>query len=160
MPGQLQTAEYAHALLTAITEHHETRNDVDEAVAARMDRQRILQEPGHRFVFIVEEAALRYCVGGADVMTGQLEHLRSAMSLPSVALLVVPFTVPRRQWALENFTIYDGAHVRVELLSAQVNITAPREVAWYVKAFRTLVESAVTGAKARQFMATAADTFT
>lgn len=159
IPGQLQTPEYAHALLTAITEHHETRNDVDEAVAARMDRQRVLREPGHRSVFVVEEAALRYCIGNAEVMRDQLEHLGRAMVFPSVALLVVPFAVPRRQWTLENFTIYDGEQVRVELLSAQVNITAAHEVAWYVKAFKALAESAVTGAKARRLIAAAADTF-
>lgn len=155
VPGLLQTAEYAHALLTAITEHHGTRNDVDDAVVARIERQRVLREPGHRFVFVVEEAALRYCVGDDEVMAQQLKHLRSAMSLPSVALLVVPFSVARAQWPLENFTIYDGEHVRVELLSAQVNITAPHEVAWYVKAFGTLTGSAVTGERARDLISAA-----
>ena len=43
VPGFLQTPGYAEALMSAITEFRDTPDDVDEAVRARMNRNRILQ---------------------------------------------------------------------------------------------------------------------
>lgn len=155
IPGPLQTPDYARALLSTISTHHGTPDDVDEAVDERMARQNTLREPGHRFVFLVEEAALYYRVGDAEVMADQLRHLLDAMSLPAVAVLVVPFTAPRRQWTLENFTIFDRQRVQLELLSAQVNITAPGEVKMYASALDTFASMAVVGAKARSLISQA-----
>lgn len=39
---------------------------------------------------------LRYRLGGADVMAGQLARLAESAALPSVALGVIPFTAPDR----------------------------------------------------------------
>lgn len=157
IPGPLQTRDYARALLSAITAHHNTPDDVDEAVEARVARQRILREAGHRYVLVVEEAALRYRVGDIGVMAGQLRHLLDAMSLPAVALLVVPLTAQRTQWTLENFTIFDRAQVQVELLSARVNITAPGEVKMYVDALNQFVKMAIAGPGARALIHAAID---
>lgn len=157
IPGPFQTRAYARALLSAITAHHNNPDDVDEAVEARLARKSVLREPGHRFVFVVEEAALRHRVGGRDVMTAQLRHLFDVMSLPAVALLVVPFTASRTQWMLENFTVFDGEQVQVELLSARVTITAPGEVKMYLDALDQLAKMAVAGAGARALIQAAID---
>ncbi|MGV9425302.1 helix-turn-helix domain-containing protein [Streptomyces sp. NPDC003656] len=149
VPGLLQTPAYASALLTEITDFRQAPNDVAEAVTARMDRARVLREGDHRFAILVEEAVLRYRMGDADVMAGQLGHLLSIMSLPAVSLGVVPFTATRRMWPLETFSLYDNAQAQVELLTAAVNVTAPSEIEQYARAFERLSEVAVYGGSAR-----------
>ncbi|AXI78166.1 helix-turn-helix domain-containing protein [Peterkaempfera bronchialis] len=158
VPGLLQTPAYASALLSVIGRFHRTPDDTAEAVAARVARSDVLHRAGHRFVLLVEESVLRYQIGDAEAMAGQLRHLLSVMSLPAVSLGLVPFAArERRMWPLEAFNIFDDQRVHVELLTAQVTVTAPSEVAMYVRAFGELRELAVYGAAARALVAAALD---
>jgi transcriptional regulator with XRE-family HTH domain len=150
VPGFLQTPGYAAALLSAITVFRGTPDDVHEAVTARMSRNRMLNSGAHRFALLVEETVLRYRLGSTEVMAAQLTDLLKATALPSVSLGVIPFTAsPRPVWPLESFTIFDDERVHVELLSAQVTVTAPSEITLYVRAFERLAEVAVHGSEAR-----------
>lgn len=156
VPGLFQTPAYAHALLSAITAFQGTPDDVAEAVDARMARNRVLYEGDHRFAVVVEESVLRYRVGDAATMAGQLGHLLSVMSLPSVSLGIIPFTTDQRpMWTLETFTVFDDQRVHVELLSAQVTVVTPSEVSVYVQGFTKLAELAVYGTKARALITAA-----
>ena len=150
VPGWLQTPHYAAALLSSITEFRGTPDDVAEAVASRMKRNRILDSGNHRFALVLEETVLRYRIGGAGVMAAQLARVAEAVALPSVALGVIPFGAPERPaWPLEQFTVFDDERVHVELLSAQVTVTAPSEITLYVRAFERLGRLAVYGDAAR-----------
>jgi hypothetical protein len=60
-------------------------------------------------------------------------------------------------WPQEIFHVYDEMLVSVELLSAQVNITQPSEIALYLKAFEQLRALAVYGAEARALIVKALD---
>ncbi|MET9409699.1 helix-turn-helix transcriptional regulator [Streptomyces sp. NPDC002935] len=157
VPGMLQTEGYARALLGSIAAFRETPNDVSEAVAARVERSRIIREGNHRFALLVEESVLRHRVGGAEVMAGQLGYLLSVMALPSVSLGVIPFSADRRMWMLETFSVYDEVQAQVELLTAQVNVSAPSEVEQYLKAFTEFSKLAVYGAAARARITAAID---
>lgn len=86
VPGMIQTRPYTTAALQAIQRRRGLVDDVAEAVAARMERQRVLYEGDRRFAFLVEESVLRAGIGGAEVMAGQLGHLVSVASLPNVSL--------------------------------------------------------------------------
>src|SRR6266581_2140694 len=109
VPGFLQTPGYAGALLSAIGAFRDTPDDVEESV-------------------------LRYRLGAADVMADQLSYLLEAAELPSLSLGVIPFTAQRGPlWPLESFTVFDDERVHVELLSAQVTVTAPSEIMLYVR---------------------------
>jgi transcriptional regulator with XRE-family HTH domain len=150
IPGFLQVPAYATALMSAITAFHGTPDDIEEAVAARMRRNRIVRSGDHRFAALVEESVLRYRAGGPEVMTAQLGYLLEAMDLPAVSLGVIPFNAEGRPvWPLEAFTIFDDERVHVELLSAQVTVTAPSEITLYVRAFERLAALAVHGDQAR-----------
>jgi transcriptional regulator with XRE-family HTH domain len=158
IPGFLQTPAYADALLSAITAFRGTPDDVDEAVAARMARNRILHSGNHRFALLIEETVLKYRIGGAEVMAAQLGYLLKAMELPSVSLGVIPFTACGRPvWPVESCTVFDNERVHVELLSAQVTVTAPSEITLYVRAFDKLAELAVYGTSARALITAAID---
>jgi transcriptional regulator with XRE-family HTH domain len=150
MPGFLQTPGYATALMSAITAFQETPDDVEVAVRARMDRNRILRSANHQFVMLLEESVLRYRVGDNEAMAAQLGNLLSVTALPNVKLGVIPFTAEARpMWTLEAFTVFDDARVHVELLSAQVTVTVPGEIVVYLRAFDRLARLAVYGAEAR-----------
>lgn len=156
IPGWLQTPEYAEALLSAITVFRGTPDDVGEAVASRISRNRVVRSANHRFALLLEETVLRYRIGSAEVMAAQLHYLLEAMELPTVSLGVIPFTTPGRPvWPLESFTIFDDERVHVELLSAQVTVTAPSEITLYVRAFEKLAGLAVYGVRARELVTAA-----
>lgn len=155
VPGLLQTADYTRALLGSIQRFRELPDDVEAAVAVRMDRQRVLTEGDHRFGFLIEESVLRYRLGSAEVMADQLGHLLAAMALPSVSLGIIPLATTRTLTPRPNFTMFDAENVQVELPSALITVTAPGEIAIYAKAFEELAEMAVIGRAARALIASA-----
>ncbi|MFD4770110.1 helix-turn-helix domain-containing protein [Streptomyces niveus] len=149
MPGMLQTEAYATALLSTIATFQDTPDDSPEAAASRIERSQVLHEGGHRFALLMEETVLRYRIGDADTMAGQLGYLLAVMTLPNVSLGVIPFSAERRVWPLEAFYLFDDHRASVELLTAAVNISAPSEITTYAKAFSQLAEMAVYGFGAR-----------
>lgn len=158
IPGFLQAPGYAGALLSAITAFRGTPDDVEEAVEARMSRNRMLSSGNHRFALLVEESVLRYRLGGTEAMAAQLGYLLEATELPSISLGVIPFAACGRPvWPLESFTVFDDERVHIELLSAQVTITAPSEITLYVRAFEKLAEIAVYGTRAHALITAAID---
>ncbi|MFI9584063.1 helix-turn-helix domain-containing protein [Streptomyces sp. NPDC052236] len=149
IPGFFQTPAYATALMRSITGFQGTPDDVAEAVAARVARSRFLYEGNHRFVVVMEESVLRYRLGDAGTMTGQLSHLLTVMPLASVSLGVIPFTAQRTVWPLEAFYLFDDRRVAVETLTAKIGVTQPRELADYARAFVELSKMTVYGDSAR-----------
>ncbi|MFI7356147.1 helix-turn-helix domain-containing protein [Streptomyces avidinii] len=149
VPGFLQTAEYATALLGSITRFQGTPDDVTEAVAARVARSRFLYEGTHRYAVILEEWVLRSRIGDSQTMVGQLRHLLTVMPLVSVSLGVIPATAARTMWPLEAFYLYDDRRVHVETLTAKLGVTQPPELADYARAFEELSNMAVYGDEAR-----------
>jgi Domain of unknown function (DUF5753)/Helix-turn-helix domain len=160
MPGIVQTPGYASALLAAITKFRDTPDDVEDAVRARMNRNRILGSAGRRFAILLEESVLRYGIGDSEVMAAQLGHLLTVTAMPNVRFGVIPFRAMQRpMWTLEAFTVFDDARVHVELLSAQVTVTVPGEVVVYLRAFDQLSELAVYGSDARSLVSRAISDF-
>ncbi|MFE3248236.1 helix-turn-helix domain-containing protein [Streptomyces sp. NPDC059209] len=157
VPGMIQTRPYTTAALRAVQRRRGLVDDVADAVAARMERQRVLYEGGRRFAFLVEESVLRNGIGGAEVMSEQLGHLISIAALPHVSFGVVPMAPDRERWPTEGFWIYDKAQVNVELVSGYLTITQPSEVAMYAETFAELAALAVYGADARTLITSALD---
>lgn len=158
IPGLLQSAAYTRAVLNTVAQLRDVPDDIDDAVAARMDRQQVLYAGDHRFAMLIEEWVLRTVIGSEETMAGALGHLISVASLPSVSLGVIPLRTPRGAgWPVESFTLYDDAQVNVELVSAHLTITQPGEIAEYTKAFAELSAIAVYGTEARSLITAAID---
>ncbi len=158
IPGAVQTKAYTHAVLRAIAQRRGLPDDVDDAVAVRSDRLRLLREGGRRFIVVMEEAVVRTVIGGPEVMAGQLGHLISVASLPTVSLGVIPMGIGRDvMWPAEDFWIFDEAQVNVELVSGWLTITQPQEITMYAKAFGDLSDMAVRGSRARSLITRAID---
>ena len=159
IPGPVQTAPYVRALLSAIWDRRRLPvDDVDAAVTERMDRQHVLTGGDHRFCVLLEENVLRHRIGGADVMSGQLGHLLSVMTLPSMSLGIIPFTAD----PVRDVAGGDVLHARRDpsqrgTVSGHLTVTNPREIAMYADAFDQLQEAAVFGAAVRTLITTAID---
>ncbi|MFI9828129.1 Scr1 family TA system antitoxin-like transcriptional regulator [Streptomyces sp. NPDC051913] len=99
--GLLQTEEYARALLSV---GHP--DEVDEQVAARLERQRILSREAPPPLWVVlSEAVLDQQVGGPAVMRGQLEYLLGFAKNPWVQIQVLPSSVGQHPGLMGSFTL-------------------------------------------------------
>jgi hypothetical protein len=158
VPGAVQTSNYTRAVLRATAARRELPDDVEDAVRARIERQRLLHEGGRTFALLVEESVLRTVIGDADVMAGQLGHLLTLGGVPSVSLGVLPMGVVRDEMRpVESFWIFDNKQVNIELISGYLTITQPSEVAMYADAFGRLRKLAIFGAEARSRITAAID---
>ncbi|GAA2252715.1 helix-turn-helix transcriptional regulator [Streptomyces amakusaensis] len=153
--GTLQTAEYAAETFRQVVDYYEIPDDVDAAVAKRMERQRYLYKGDRIFNVLLAEQALSTNFGGPDVMRGQLDRLLAVMSLPHMSLGILPAGAPMHIWPGNSFSMFDSKLVLVETYSAEFSVTQPREIALYAKAFDLLKRSAVYGQQARALIAQA-----
>jgi transcriptional regulator with XRE-family HTH domain len=89
IPGLLQTEAYATTVLQAAN----LSADLDEMVAARLERQQILfKEDPPVLVALLSESVLRYNIGGAAVMYEQLLHLAEMAKRDNVIVQIIPFS--------------------------------------------------------------------
>lgn len=153
VPGLIQTEDYTRTVLRAAQVDRGLVDDVEAAVAARIERQQILHRSGRRFAFLLEESVLRNGMGGPDVMAPQLRQLIEVADLPSVSVGVIPAD-PDRSHArpVEDFWIFDSQQVNVELVSGYLTVTQPREVATYAQVFARLAEVAIHGTTLRSLI--------
>ncbi len=150
VPGLLQTEGYALAVLGIAANVHDLPvDDSAEAARSRIERSRIVHEQGHQFVVVVEESVLYCQIARPEPMAAQLGYLLTAGALPAVSLGIIPMAARRTHWPEETFHIYDDRLVSVELVSAEVNVTQPGEIAQYLETFERLRSMAVYGADAR-----------
>lgn len=99
--GLLQTEAYARAVLGV-----DNPDKLDAAVAARMDRQRILTRENPPVLWVVlDEAALYREIGGREVMRNQLAHLLSLQDRQWLEIQVLPFSVGQHTGMMGSFTV-------------------------------------------------------
>ena len=106
VPGLLQTADYARALMVAVPIRR-TPEQLDQAVAARMYRQNRFTavENTLELVAVVDESVLYRPVGGPDVLQQQLRHMAALAELDPVTLHVLPAGVGAHAALASGFII-------------------------------------------------------
>ena len=152
VPGLLQTAGYARAVLTQMAARLATL-DIDEAVAARMRRQEVLYDMGKTFEFVIAEAGLRTLIVPRQVMLGQLDRLLS-LGLSNVTLGIIPMGVELDTMPVGGLLVLDGAAI-VETCGEERN-AGEEESGDYERIFDLLMAEAVTGDGARRLITAAA----
>ncbi|MDQ2883994.1 MAG: helix-turn-helix transcriptional regulator [Actinomycetota bacterium] len=149
IPGLLQTIEYARARFAQSITLFKVRNDINEAVAARVQRQEILYRPDKRFHFVLTEATLRYRLCPPEIMLGQLDRLISFSALPNVKLGIIGFEMAYVVAPAHGFWLLDNDRVMVETFSAELNLAQPKEIELYTTVFEQLAAIASYGRSAR-----------
>jgi Domain of unknown function (DUF5753)/Helix-turn-helix domain len=90
IPGLLQTAGYAREVYRRGLPN-DSDGGIEERVAARMERQQILDRDDPPLLLaVIDEGALRRVVGSPALMREQLAHLLKMAERPKVMLQVVP----------------------------------------------------------------------
>jgi transcriptional regulator with XRE-family HTH domain len=149
IPGLFQTADYAAAMLSFWIGFLHTPNDLEAAVATRIQRQHVIYQRDKRFDVVLEEQALRTWFGTAETQAGQLDRLLAIMSLPGVTLGIIPMMTERTAVGSAGFWIFDNSLAALETPTASIEVTRPQEIEMYVRMFGHLKTAAVYGRAAR-----------
>jgi hypothetical protein len=157
IPGLFQTAAYSAAMLSFWIGFLEVPNDLDGAVAARMERQRVLFQHDKQFLVVLEEQALRTWFGTAQVQQEQLNRLLDIMSMPTVSLGIIPMMAERPAVASAGFWIFDRSLAALEIPTASLEVTRPQEIELYARMFEHLQTAASFGPAARALVIRALD---
>jgi transcriptional regulator with XRE-family HTH domain len=144
IPGLLQSEDYARAIIKGIAPKIEEKI-LASRVAARMERQKVLESPRlPRYRAVIDEAVLRRHVGGPDVMRGQLERILSLLRDDRITVQVIPYTVGAYGSQDSNFTYMEFGDTKlpdlvyVENLVTQLYMERPDEVGRYREAIDLL----------------------
>lgn len=156
--GLLQTRHYAETLLELHKPVEETTSEfVRSSVELRMKRQEVLtRDDPVRLRVILGEAALRYPVGGADVMREQFKKLVEVNSWDHITIQVLPFRAGYR--SANDFAILDlgdDLPPRVQIDSAwgaTHTSEKRREVDRFIRRFDTMTASALPPEDTPQFL--------
>jgi len=152
VPGLLQTADYARHVL-AMTDF-QLAGGTEAAVQARLHRQEVLHDRGHRFEFVLTAEGLQKRLAPAPVLAAQLDHLAAMATLPTVSLFVVPDSVQMSAWPAFGFVIYENhaggqePWVAVELYHKRIVVSEPEDVEVYRAQYELLRRPAVSGDEA------------
>ncbi|MGH2620974.1 MAG: helix-turn-helix domain-containing protein [Anaerolineales bacterium] len=157
VPGLLQTAEYARALIQGV-EPTVSEAELDNLVAARMARQAVLtRASAPQFFAVVDEGALRRPVGEPGVMHRQLQHLLGAADQPHVTLRVVPLAAGAHAGLRGPFVILEFAEepalVFVENHNTGLFLDEEADLAAYRVALGTILHSALAPAATTELIA-------
>ncbi|NBM16729.1 helix-turn-helix transcriptional regulator [Streptomyces sp. GC420] len=150
LPAMLQSAEYARHVFESAP-----RVDVEavgRAVAARVERQSVLYEPGRESVFVLTEAVLRTWPGTPALMLAQLDRLLAVESLSTVRLGVIPWDRPVPLMPRHGFTLCDRRAVVVEAFRGERVSVEPDDLAAYEEQFARFEGAAVFGAEVRELL--------
>jgi transcriptional regulator with XRE-family HTH domain len=158
VPGLLQTAEYASAVIAAdgVYEDDEVHG---QRVAVRMARQAVLtREPPPELSVILDEAVLRRSVGGPDVMRRQLTRLIEANEQKAITVQVLPFSVGAHRAMAGSFIILEFAGgadhpiVYADGMTGGVFRSRPEELRSYWMSFESLRVAALSPKRSIEFM--------
>lgn len=150
LPAMLQSAEYARHVFASAPDAD--RESVGRAVAARVERQSVLYEPGRESVFVVTEGVLRTWPGTPSLMLAQLDRLLAVESLTTVRLGVIPWDRPVPVMPRHGFTLCDRGAVVVEAFRDERVSHDPDEVASYEEVFGSFDRAAVFGGEVRELL--------
>lgn len=155
VPGLAQTSDYAAAVLRFADVSGQ--RDVAAAVAARMDRQRILYAEDTEVELIIGEAALHWRPEGSTaVLAAQLDRLVQLATAAPIRVGIVPLDAAAAPPTINGFAIFDLSEDRqivlVETFAAELRHDDPRDVALYEEIFEGLADAAVFDDQARELL--------
>jgi transcriptional regulator with XRE-family HTH domain len=91
IPGSLQTEAYARAVYYCNCYPTLDDDEIEQRVAARLERQQLFQrKPPPNVSYVLEQSALTRPLGGPPVLNGQLHHILDIGRLRHVEIQVMP----------------------------------------------------------------------
>lgn len=160
IPGLLQTADYARAIVRAAVPRW-VPEIVEQRVEGRMARQEQFLDRKNppKFDAVVDESVLHRVVGSRAVMRAQLERLLELSERPNISLRVIPYEAGALPAGNNKFIIlrFASAEVRdivfIEGLTGDLYLEDPGDVETYNTTFRTLIQLAKSPKATREVIA-------
>lgn len=156
-PGQAQAPAYIRQVLARLP-----ASQFEGAVRQREMRGQALWAPtGPRHTIVMAEGALLWHAGSPAVMADQCDHLAYlARTAPErVRVGIIPWTRPVDEFPLHSFDLYDERAVIYGTRTGTAFVTAPPDVAGFVRLFRELAGLAVFGEDAARIADRRADEY-
>lgn len=162
VPGLLQTAEYAKAVLRSIRPQLDD-DVVEQRLAGRLHRQQILTSARPpQFEAVIDEAVLRRRAASRTVMKAQLDQLVEMSELPNVSIRVLPYSAGLLASGNNKFIILTferpgvPALVFIEGLTGDLYLDRPEDVMAYEQAFSHMRQLACSAEYSREMILLAA----
>ncbi|QLY29649.1 helix-turn-helix domain-containing protein [Nocardia huaxiensis] len=155
VPGLLQTADYARRVFATFDPPY-TPDALTAALAARLERQRVLYDPAKKFEFLMTEAALRFRPGPHRLLLAQLDRIISIETLESVTIGVIPQDIEATTTIPHGFVIYeneDHALASAEPIPGSMVTRGPDLVDAHRRRWAALTRMALFDTDARAFLA-------
>ncbi|RAJ46248.1 helix-turn-helix protein [Kitasatospora sp. SolWspMP-SS2h] len=156
VPGLLQSAECVDvfALHPELPEEAKART-----VAARLERQAVLYDPGRAFHVVICEHVLRWLICPAPVMVTRLDRLVSLSRLPNVTVGVLSLGRPMPDFPMTCFSAHDDRLVIVETFHSEITTRDPKDVRLYLSTFARFDAAALHGSEMRTLVEGIRDEF-
>lgn len=155
LPGLLQTAAYANALLTALLPGH-PRRDIQNLVRLRMERQQALRRAVDplRMSVVMDEALLCRAVGGSELMADQVAAIATTAEMANVDVRVLPFNAGIHRAHIGQFTILElreslGQTVYIESHAGDTYLDSDEDTKLYSEVFDDVAGKALTPQKSK-----------
>ena len=162
IPGLLQTADYARAVIRA-GRPADTSGEIDRRVEVRLERQEVLMRtdpPPPKVNIVLNEGVLARRVGGPEVMRALIEHLMRERDRANITVQILPFSAGEHPAMLGPFymlTFIDPADtgvVNVEDVTGAHVLERPEEIRAYEEVWDAIQAKAVSPADSRAIMRT------
>lgn len=146
IPGLLQTAEYARAIIRA----EAPAEDVEPRVAVRVGRREILnRRKPVQMTALIGEGAITADVGGKEVMDEQLRHLLAMSEKPNIDIHIVPNGIGYHPGMVKPlFSLFDfesaSPILHIEVGDAGLYLHQEPDVDSYRDAARRVLDVALT----------------
>ncbi|WP_322753338.1 helix-turn-helix transcriptional regulator [Frankia sp. Cas3] len=147
IPGLLQTSEYAQAIIVRFCELFDIDYLVDgaDAVALRMERQKILYDEKRTFHFVLLESVLSYPVAAPAAMIAQIDRIRAlATNRPNITIAFIPDGTELVVPPSGSMEIFDENRVLSETPMTIVSHQDPDEVQILLRIFAEFASKATT----------------
>lgn len=162
VPGLLQTADYARAVIRA-GRPADTGKEIERRVEVRLERQEVLfrnDPPPPKVSVVLNEGVLVRRVGSPDIMRAQIEHLRKKRDRDNVVVQVLPFSAGAHPAMVGPFTMLtfldaaDPGVVNVENHTGAHAFEKPEEIQAYEEIWGAIQAKAVSPDDSRAVMRT------
>lgn len=156
VPGLLQTEAYMRELAAPAALDEDT---LERFVVARLNRQRLLDDPRRSFTVIVTAGALGWRAGTPADMVAQIDRIIERSTLPHARIGVIPWGARVGRFPLHGWGIYERKIVIVGTMNATAVLSEPSDVAIYEELFDDLAAAARFGDEGREILSRIAEDY-
>jgi transcriptional regulator with XRE-family HTH domain len=162
VPGLLQTADYARAVVRA-GRPAETSEEIERRVEVRLERQDVLFRnvpPAPKVSIVLNEGVLVRRVGSPNIMRTQIEHVMKKRDRDNVVVQILPFSAGAHPAMVGPFTMMtfldaaDPGVVNVENHTGAHALERPEQIQAYEEIWVAIQAKAMSPDDSRAVMRT------